>query len=184
MDQSNTVLIAVVVLLAVAVIGWVVSRRQRTDHLRRHFGPEYERLAEERGTSKAERELADRARRVEKLSIRPLNPERRRMFSKRWEDQQARFVEQPKEAIDEADHLVEEVMKERGYPVGDFDQKAADISVDHPHVVDKYREAHAIALRERRGEASTEDLRQAMIYFRDLFMDLLEDPMPRGVPNR
>ena len=95
-----------------------------------------------------------------------------------WTDQQARFVDEPKAAVVEADRLVEEVMKERGYPVGEFDQRAADISVDHPKVVQNYRAAHEITLREQRGQASTDDLRNAMIYYRDLFRELLEEPGP------
>jgi len=95
-----------------------------------------------------------------------------------WSDQQARFVDEPKAAVVEADRLVEEVMKERGYPVGEFDQRAADISVDHPHVVQNYRAAHEITLREQRGQATTDDLRNAMIYYRDLFRELLEEPQP------
>jgi hypothetical protein len=105
-------------------------------------------------------------------------------FAQKWNEQQARFVDEPKAAVVEADHLVEEVMKERGYPVGEFEQRAADISVDHPRLVENYRAAHEITLREQRGQASTEDLRAAMIYFRDLFRELLDEPAPLGGTTR
>lgn len=180
MDQSNVLLI-LAALAAVVLLAWAMSRRKRSERLRRRFGPEYERVADDEGSvSRAERELDRRARRAENFSIRPLKPDRRRMYRQKWFAQQARFVDQPKAAIDDADHLVEEVMEERGYPVAEFEQRAADISVDHPEVVEKYRAAHEIAVRERRGQASTEDLRQAMIYYRDLFIELLEDPGPGG----
>jgi hypothetical protein len=105
-------------------------------------------------------------------------------YAQRWNEQQARFVDEPKASVDEADQLVVEVMKERGYPVGDFDQRVADISVAHPRMVEHYRAAHEIALREERGQASTEDLRTAMIYYRDLFRELLDEPGPLGVTSR
>ncbi len=176
------ILAAVVV---VAIIVWVALRERRTESLRRRFGPEYERTVRERGSAaRAEAELSSRAQRVDHLAIRPLPPEHQRDYVERWRQQQARFVDEPREAIDQADHLVEDVMRERGYPVAEFDQRVADISVDHPRVVENYRAAHDIATRERRGQASTEDLRRAMVYYRDLFMELLEDPGPRGVPSR
>jgi hypothetical protein len=164
-------------------------RRQHTAHLRRHYGPEYDRLVDEKGRrSRAEAELDERSKRVERLTIRPLSPDRRDRYNERWKQQQARFVDEPKAAIEDADHLVEEVMTERGYPVGEFEQRVADISVDHPRVVQNYRAAHDIAMRERTGQATTEDLRRAMLYYRDLFMDLLEDssvnPGMRGAPSR
>src|SRR5262249_13427912 len=105
-------------------------------------------------------------------------------YVQKWNEQQTRFVDEPKAAVVEADHLVEEVMKERGYPVGEFDQRAADISVDHPHVVANYRAAHEITLRERRGHASTEELRSAMLHYRDLFRELLDEPNLMGAPVR
>ena len=184
MDQTTAVVI-VVALVVFAVITVFVLRQKRTTELRRQFGPEYDRLVQEKGSAgRAEAELSSRTKRVERLSIQPLPPDRRRRYAERWKEQQARFVDEPKAAIDDADHLVEEVMKERGYPVGAFDQKVADISVDHPRVVERYRAAHEIAERERRGQASTEDLRQAMIYYRDLFVELLEEPILEGAPSR
>jgi hypothetical protein len=182
--DTTTGIVLIAALVVMGLVAWMVLRQQRTATLRKHYGPEYDRLASRRGTGRAEAELVDRSKRVERLAIRPLPAERRARYSERWKQQQTRFVDEPKAAIDDADHLVEEVMRERGYPVGDFEQRVADISVDHPRVVENYRAAHDIAVRERRGQASTEDLRQAMIYYRELFMDLLEEPLPKGVPSR
>jgi hypothetical protein len=168
--------VLVVAILAALLIAWMYLRQRRTVELHRRFGPEYDRVMRETGTrKKAEVELENRAKRVEQLAIRPLPPERRERFSERWHEQQSRFVDEPKAAVEEADHLVEEVMRERGYPVGEFEQRAADISVTHPRVVQNYRAAHDIATRERSGQATTDDLRRAMILYRDLFMDLLDD---------
>jgi hypothetical protein len=125
---------------------------------------------------KAEVKLADRQERVEKLNIRDLDPMERERFSKQWESVQSRFVDSPKGAVAEADDLVSSLMKTRGYPVSDFDQRAADISVDHPRVVENYRSAHEIALRVGNNGASTEDLRTAMIHYRSLFEELVQGP--------
>jgi hypothetical protein len=150
------------------------SRRAQSEHLRDRFGPEYDRAVEARGDqAKAEADLAAREARVKKLDIRPLEPAERREFSARWEQVQARFVDDPARAVTFADALIGEVMHARGYPVSDFDQRAGDISVDHPIVVDHYRTAHDIAVRHSRGDASTEDLRQAMIHYRALFDNLV-----------
>jgi hypothetical protein len=184
MPQSSLWVVFVAV-IAVALIAWVYLSRQHTARLRKHYGPEYDRLIDEKGhRSRAEAELDQRSKRVERLSIRPLAPDRRDRYSARWKEQQARFVDEPKAAIEDADHLVEEVMTERGYPVGEFEQRVADISVDHPRVVQNYRAAHDIAMRERTGQATTEDLRRAMLFYRDLFMDLLDDASMRGAPSR
>ena len=118
------------------------------------------------------------------LSIRPLPRDVSARYALKWNEQQARFVDEPKAAVVGADHLVEEVMKERGYPVGEFEQQAADVSVDHPRVVENYRAAHEIALRDQRGQATTEDLRSAMIYYRDLFRELLDESEPMGATGR
>jgi hypothetical protein len=125
---------------------------------------------------KAEAKLADREKRVEKLNIRDLDPRERERFSKRWESVQSRFVDSPKGAVTEADDLVSSLMKARGYPVSDFEQRAADISVDHPRVVENYRSAHEIALRVGKDEATTEELRTAMIHCRSLFDELVQAP--------
>jgi len=185
MNQASnpaTVLAIVIALVVVAALVWIFTRQKRTQQLKRQFGPEYERTLHEKGdVRQAERDLRHRAHRVREFDIRPLAPDQRARFSDEWRSQQARFVDEPHGALVEADHLVTEVMKVRGYPVADFDQNASDISVDHPHVVENYRAAHAIAERDERGEASTEDLRKAMVYFRSLFEDLLADrPVERG----
>ena len=178
------VVIGILVALAIVVIAFVLMQKRRTDELRGKFGPEYERLARERGDSRhAERELESRVERVKQLHIKPLTPESRQQFAEAWRSDQARFVDDPKGAVVEADRLVADLMQVRGYPVGDFEQRAADVSVDHPHVVQNYRTAHDIAVREKRGEASTEDLRVAMVHYRALFDDLLDavEPEPREV---
>ena len=173
-DQLVPVLlIALVVAIGVAV--WLYTQKRKTEQLRGSFGPEYERAVQETGDRrKAEAELAERKERVEQLMIRSLEPREREQFAESWRSAQARFVDDPGGAIKEADRLVAEVMQVRGYPVGDFEQRAADVSVEHPRVVEHYRAAHAIAQRNELGEAGTEDLRQAMVHYRALFEDLLE----------
>jgi len=171
--------LAAVVILIVAVLGVMYMRKRRstTADLRQRFGPEYERAVREHGSErKAEAKLADRERRVEKLTIRALDPSERERFVERWGSVQSRFVDSPKGAVAEADDLVSSLMKTRGYPVSDFDQRAADISVDHPRVVENYRSAHEIALRIGKNEATTEDLRTAMIHYRSLFEELVQVP--------
>ncbi len=183
--NQTTAMVLIAGLVVVLAIAWMYFRQKRSKDLRTHFGPEYDRLMHERGSrGRAEAELARRERRVKRLSIRPLPRDVSTRYVQKWNDQQARFVDEPKEAVVEAHHLVEEVMKERGYPIGEFDQRAADISVDHPRVVEHYRAAHEIAMRDQRGQASTEDLRTAMIHYRDLFRELLDEPEPLGVTSR
>jgi predicted nucleic acid-binding protein len=169
------VLLLVVVVVAALAYWALTRRRRRTEQLRERFGPEYEHAVEERGDRRqAEAELAERRERRARLDIRPLDPGARERYGERWQAAQRRFVDKPIEAVGEADALVAAVMSERGYPVSDeFDQRAADISVDHPVVVEHYRAAHEISLRTTAGEASTEDLRQAMVHFRALFDELL-----------
>jgi hypothetical protein len=179
MENQTTLLIAgaVVLVLVVALVAYVVSRQRRTKLLADRFGPEYQRTVEEVGKrSKAEKELAERAKRVEKYVIRPLSDAERNRFGDLWRKAQARFVDSPVAAVAEADQLVTEVMTLRGYPMADFDHRAADLSVDHPKVIDHYRSAHGLALESHHGQASTEDLRQAMVHYRALFEDLLEVP--------
>lgn len=183
--NQTTAMVLILGLVVVLAIAWMYFRRKRSNDLRAHFGPEYDRLIHERGSQgRAEAELGKREQRVKRFSIQPLPREVSARFAKMWNDQQARFVDEPKAAVVEADHLVAEVMKERGYPVGEFDQRAADISVDHPRLVANYRAAHEITVREQHGQASTEDLRAAMIYYRDLFRELLDDLEPMGVTSR
>jgi hypothetical protein len=168
-------IVIVVAILVVAGAAMLYLQREKTRRLRAHYGPEYDRSLETQGDRRrAEAELARRQERVEHLDIRPLSPQDRDRFAEAWRSVQAQFVDDPPGAILGADRLVTEVMRVRGYPVSDFEQRAADISVDHPRVVEHYRAAYAIARRSDRGEASTEDLRQAMVHYRALFEDLLE----------
>src|ERR1700719_122520 len=179
MEPKVIALIAAAVILIIALIALVYFRKRRstTADLRQRFGPEYERAVREHGSErKAEAKLADREKRVEKLTIRDLDPMERERFSKQWRSVQSRFVDSPKGAVAEADDLVSSLMKTRGYPVSDFDQRAADISVDHPRVVENYRSAHEIALRVGKDGATTEDLRTAMIHYRSLFEELVQVP--------
>src|SRR5512140_2639930 len=176
MDPKLIVLAAAVILI-IAVLAWLYMRKRRstTADLRQKFGPEYERAVKEHGSErKAEAKLADREKRVEKLTIRDLDPLERERFSKQWASVQSRFVDSPKGAVAEGDDLLSSLMKTRGYPVSDFDQRAADISVDHPRVVENYRSAHEIALRVGKDAATTEDLRTAMIHYRSLFEELVQ----------
>jgi hypothetical protein len=173
--------VLVIVIIAVLVVLYVRKRRNTTAVLRKKFGPEYDRAVLVHGAGrKAEAKLEDREKRVEKLNIRDLDPIERERFSTRWESVQSRFVDSPKGAVTEADDLVSSLMKARGYPVSDFDQRAADISVDHPRVVENYRSAHEIALRVAKvgkDEATTEELRMAMIHYRSLFEELVQVPV-------
>ena len=175
MDATLIIVAVVIIVILVAAVWWY-SMRQRSAKLQEKFGPEYERTVAEKGdTRKAEDELTDRQKRVSKLEIKPLAADERRRFNDEWRAVQARFVDDPSAAVRDADTLVGRVMEARGYPVGDFEQRAADVSVDHPTVLEHYRAAHAVALRHAQGQASTEDLRQAMVNYRALFTELLEE---------
>jgi cytoskeletal protein RodZ len=170
------ILIAVVIVLLVGLLVWSVYRQRERKRLRSTFGPEYDRTVDRAGRREAESELAAREKRRARLDIRALDPAARERYAEAWRDTQARFVDSPEQSIREADHLVTEVMLERGYPMEDFDQRAADVSVDHPMVVENFRAAHTTSLANEQGEASTEDLRQAMVHYRGLFLELLESP--------
>lgn len=174
----QTWMIAVIVVVALAVVVgalWAWSRQRRTERLTRQYGPEYEAAIEERGDrAAAERELESRMQRVRKLDIVPLSAEQRDRFAEEWRSTQADFVDDPSGSIAKADRLVQEVMAARGYPTGDFDQRAADVSVDHPQVVAEYRAAHEIATRHASDGVDTEELRRALVHYRALFADLLE----------
>jgi hypothetical protein len=166
-------LIIVIVALLV-VVGLLVYRQRRSAQLREGFGPEYDRAVSEHGDQRAaEAELRERRERRSSYDIKPLGAAARDRYAERWRVTQANFVDQPASALAEADTLVGEVMRERGYPVEDFEQQAADVSVDHPDVVEHYRKAHAI---HSGRKASTEDMRQAMVHYRALFDDLLQPP--------
>jgi hypothetical protein len=175
MNPQLVWIVGAIVLAIVAVGIWYYMRKQRTEKLRERFGPEYDHTVKHTGSvAKAEAALDARARRVAGFHIRPLSPEDASRFSESWRRVQAQFVDDPKGAITEADRLVGELMQARGYPVGEFEQRVEDISVDHPNVVMNYRAARDIAADHQRGNASTEDLRQAMVHYRALFNELLE----------
>ena len=172
--DPKILVVAVVAVVVVLAIAWIVVRKRRTEALQRRFGPEYERTVREHGPGRAESVLVEREKRVEKFPIRELAVDERERFMAEWRVVQSHFVDDPKGAVSDADALVSRLMQARGYPMSDFEQRAADISVDHPRVVDNYRAAHEIALRNWKGEASTEDLRNAIIYYRSLFDELVQ----------
>lgn len=174
MDPKVMWMLITVVAIAVAAGVWFMMAQRRRLRLRQRFGQEYDQAVSDMGSQRrAEATLEARTKRVERLQIRPLTAADEARFGDAWRQLQNRFVDEPSAAVTEADRLVGEVMHARGYPLGDFDQRAADISVDHPRVVANYRAARAIARRHARGEANTEDLRQAVIHYRALFEDLL-----------
>ena len=166
----------VVVFALIAVAAWLFSRKKKqSERLQHRFGSEYGRtVGELGGRTKAEAELKAREKRVEQLTITPLAPAEAARFSQAWSALQGRFVDNPKGVVVQADQLVRELMLKRGYPMGDFERRAADISVDHPAVVEHYRAAQAIAARDERGEADTEELRKAVVHYRVLFDEMLE----------
>jgi hypothetical protein len=174
------ILIAACVAIAVAAVlvaASFVSRRKRIERLKQHYGREYERLVSETGDEKAaEKELTARERKRAKLDIVSLTPSALSDFTTRWVEVQTGFVDNPATAVGVADRLVTQVMRERGYPVDDFDQRAADISVDHPQIVENYRAAHGIHLAQQHGDVSTEQQREAFVHYRALFEKLLEAP--------
>jgi hypothetical protein len=181
MSQNQIlILVVVVAVIGIAAVAFVLVRKRRSENLRKRFGPEYDRVLKQEGDPrKAEGVLEFREKRREKFKIRPLSAADKSSFAVRWNEVQSRFVDDPRGSVTVADGLVTEVMQARGYPIGEFDQRAADISVDHPVVVENYRSAHEIALRHGAGKASTEDLRQAMVHYRVLFQELLEERQPQ-----
>src|SRR5579862_1673207 len=170
------IIAAVVVIALLAVAAWLVARRKKQSaRLQQRFGPEYGRtVGELGGRTKAESELKAREQRAEHFTIAALAPAEAARFTQAWNALQGRFVDNPKGVVVQADQLVRELMLKRGYPMGDFERRAADISVDHPAVVENYRAAQAIAARDERGEADTEELRKAVVHYRVLFDDMLE----------
>jgi len=182
MDLNLLVTLAIILLLAV-IAAATIARRRRSRRLARRFGPEYKRTVDAKGhRGRAEADLMAREKRVQQLEIVPLAAHEAQRFRMEWQGLQARFVDSPRSAVAEADLLVRDVMQRRGYPVGDFESRAADLSVDHPQVVAHYRAAHDIALRDRHDQADTEALRQALVHYRALFAELLEvkdDTVPR-----
>jgi hypothetical protein len=175
--MNTGVWIAIAVVAAIIIVGvlWSALRTRRTRSLQDRFGPEYDRELEKAGGRReAERELAEREKRHDELELRPLSDDARERYVAEWQSTQARFVDDPTGAVSEADDLVQRVMRDRGYPVDDFEQRAADISVEHPELVERYRTANGIARASERGEASTEDLRHSVRHYRALFVELLE----------
>ena len=151
-----------------------LTRVQRTKQLKERFGPEYDRAMNEKGNKRqAEEELAARLAHVNALQIRPLTAEEVNRYALDWQETQTEFVDEPLTALQKADHLIREVMKAKGYPVEDFEQRAADISVDYPELVTDYRGLHLIAVKEKEDEISTEEMRQAMVHGRALFENLI-----------
>lgn len=171
----DPVVIGVIVIAAALVIGVYMWQNTRTARLQTQYGREYDRAVNELGRLRAQKALSDRERRVERMSLRALTREQRDRFAARWEELQKQFVDDPDGAVREGDRLVEDVMDARGYPISTFDQRIADLSVHHAHIVDDYRALRDIAHKHIQQNATTEDLRQAMIHFRAVFDDLLED---------
>lgn len=170
------VVVVVAAVVAILAVCYLVAQQQRRRRLQERFGPEYERTLRDRDSRReAEQELREREQRHSKLNIRPLAPETRSNYAKKWDEVQERFVDAPGFAVTEADHLVTAVMAERGYPTEGFEQQVSDLSVAHGPTMDHYRSAHEISSRAARQEASTEELRQAMVHYRALFEELLED---------
>jgi FtsZ-interacting cell division protein ZipA len=175
MDTWVWIVIAAAVVIVLLAIVWNATRTKRTRSLQDTFGREYDRTVDQAGDRRAgERELRERQKQHDELDIKPLSPESRDRYVRRWQSTQTRFVDDPRGAVAEADMLVQEVMQERGYPTKDFERRVADVSVDHPDLVEKYRTADGIARASERGEASTEDMRHSVRHYRALFAELLE----------
>ncbi|GAA2915633.1 hypothetical protein GCM10010517_81690 [Streptosporangium fragile] len=174
MSTVSWVVVVVVAVVAIVAVGYFLLQQQRRHRLRDRFGPEYERTVQEHDSRReAEQELMARQQRVDSLDIRPLDAGTREIYARKWMEVQERFVDAPGFAVTEADHLVTSVMAERGYPTENFEQRLSDLSVAHGRTLDHYRQAHEISGRAARKEASTEELRQAMVHYRALFEELL-----------
>src|SRR5689334_19149508 len=175
MDTNVWIIISVVLAAAVIILAAMLFTQRRSGQLQKRFGPEYERTVSRHGSQKeAEEELIARERRVTRFRIVPLSREDAARFSEDWRAVQNRFVDDPKAAVEDADRQVRELMQRRGYPMGDFEQRAADLSVDHAEMVEHYRAAHQIAVRNQGGNVTTEDLRKAIVHYRAIFDELLE----------
>ena len=176
MDTWIWIVLVIAIVVVLAVLAAAASRRRRSKELQDDFGPEYDRTVDATGDRRdAERELSDRRKRREQLDIIPLSDDARERYASEWQDVQQRFVDEPDRAVRDADGLVQRVMADRGYPMENFEQASADVSVDHPDVVENYRTGHALLAAHDDGQASTEDLRQAMVHYRALFADLLAE---------
>jgi FtsZ-interacting cell division protein ZipA len=182
--QWILIVVGIFVLVAVVILALSMNRRKKSEGLQQRFGPEYQRTVSETGdTHRAEKQLADREHQRAKLDIVALDPESAQHYADRWRSVQTAFVDTPSKAVGDADQLVTEVMNERGYPVDDFDKRAADISVDHPTVVENYRAGHAIHLAQRYGDVGTEAQRQAFVHYRALFEKLLYQSSDQITPQ-
>jgi FtsZ-interacting cell division protein ZipA len=193
MDTTTMIVIALVAVAVIALLVWASARRkkqqaQKREHLRERFGPEFDREVQEQGSEqKAAHRLDDVAKRRDKLEIRELSPSQRERYTSDWTSVQAAFVDAPDAAVRDADRLVGSVMRDRGYPVDDFDAKVDMVRADHPDIADNYRAAHAVRERTGSGGAGTEDLRQAFVHYRALFAELLSDgstDQPKGEQHR
>lgn len=174
-NDPQALIAVIIVLLVLIAAAWAVARQRQSRLLRKRFGPEYDRLLAERGDrARVEAELKAREKRVQKFTIKPLSTADATRFSEEWGALQTRFIDNPQGVVMQADRLVRDLMIKRGYPMEDFEHRAADISVHHPELVETYRLAQVIAMRDQRGEATTEDLRKAVVYYRTLFDELLE----------
>lgn len=174
MNSTVMAIIAAVILIVAIALIWMLVRRGRSQRLKSKFGPEYDRTVQQAGNrGKAEKDLESRQKRREGLEIKPLDPGLRERYAREWQQVQADFVDAPSDAVRRADQLVTQVMRERGYPTDNFEQRTSDVSVDHPRVVEDYRAAQKISMANRENKASTEDLRLAMKHYRSLFDDLL-----------
>ncbi|HET8660504.1 MAG TPA: hypothetical protein VFM55_16060 [Micromonosporaceae bacterium] len=175
--QIALVIVIIVIVVAAAAGAWALARRRA---LRQRFGPEYERVVSEQDSVRAaERELRERERKHGELELNELSPESRQQYAESWAQVQAQFVDEPTQAVGAAHQLVTDLVRERGYPTEDHDEQLAHLSVEHARTLGHYRDAHEIYLRNERGEATTEQLRQALVHYRALFADLLgEDPVP------
>lgn len=183
-DTTIAIVIIAIGIIALVALGWYLWARSRSRELRTRFGPEYDRTVSEAGRTEGEKSLMDRRKRVERYDLRPLSAQQRVVFLRRWEEVQARFVDDPQGSISAAQDLVDDVLRERGYPVGDERRTEEDVSVESAVVVDHYRQAREIARRSRDGEASTEDLRIGFQHYREMFENLLEGGAPVAAESR
>ena len=175
MPTWGWILVAIGAAIVIAAIAWGAYRKRRSTRLQDTFGAEYDRTVADAPTRReAEAELTGREKRHKDFELKPLEPQARERYIDQWRQTQERFVDDPEGAVGDADRLIQEVMRERGYPVEDFDRRAADLSVDHPDVISNYRAAHSTAIANERGKTTTEDLRNAVIHYRALFSELLE----------
>jgi hypothetical protein len=184
MSPVTVIILIIVILVVIAGIFFGV-RASRRKQLQKTFGPEYDRAVADTGSrADAEKELREREKRHAELELKPLSPESQARYAATWEEVQIQFVDNPEEAVARADELVTQLIAERGYPTGDYDDQVANLSVDHARTLGHYRDAHAISERSRNGEASTEDLRQALVHYRALFADLLgTEPVKTGTTS-